>query len=117
MKKTTKPVKKMKAGGSAGCPPGQCPKYVGGKREGCEPCKAGILAGITAGLSGIAGVTGAIIKDKVKNAKEKQKVKEIFNAAKKAKENTPTAKFKKDLKDKLKTQKRGGVVKSKTNKK
>ena len=70
-------VKKMAKGGSAGCPPGQCAKYVGGKREGCEPCKAGIIAGITAGVSGALGVTGKMISDAVKAKKAKKKEKEI----------------------------------------
>jgi len=70
-------VKKMKTGGSAGCPPGQCAKYVGGKREGCEPCKAGVIAGITAGVSGALGVAGKMISDAVKAKKAKKKEKEI----------------------------------------
>jgi hypothetical protein len=70
-------VKKMANGGSAGCPPGQCAKYVGGKREGCEPCKAGVIAGITAGVSGALGVAGKMISDAVKAKKAKKKEKEI----------------------------------------
>lgn len=70
-------VKKMAKGGSAGCPPGQCAKYVGGKREGCEPCKAGVIAGITAGVSGALGVAGKMISDAVKAKKAKKKEKEI----------------------------------------
>ena len=70
-------VKKMAKGGSTGCPPGQCAKYVGGKREGCEPCKAGVIAGITAGVSGALGVTGKMISDAVKAKKAKKKEKEI----------------------------------------
>lgn len=67
-------VKKMAKGGSAGCPPGQCPKYVGGKREGCKPCSGGIIAGITAGISGIAGVAGKMISDA---AKKRKAIKEL----------------------------------------
>jgi hypothetical protein len=70
-------VKKMAKGGSTGCPPGQCAKYVGGKREGCEPCKAGVIAGITAGVSGALGVAGKMISDAVKAKKAKKKEKEI----------------------------------------
>lgn len=67
-------VKKMAKGGSAGCPPGKCPKYVGGKREGCETCSGGIIAGVTAGVSGIAGVAGKMISD---YSKKRKAVKEL----------------------------------------
>ena len=70
-------VKKMAKGGSAGCPPGQCAKYVGGKREGCEPCKAGVIAGLAASIGGSAAVAGKIITDAIKAKKAKKKEKEI----------------------------------------
>jgi hypothetical protein len=56
-------VAKMKAGGSAGCPPGQCPKYVGGKKDGCGPCKAGVIGGIAGSVAGAASVAGKMLAD------------------------------------------------------
>jgi hypothetical protein len=87
------PVGKMVKGGSAGCPPGQCAKYVGGKREGCEPCKAGVIAGITAGVSGALGVTGKMISDAVKAKKAKKKEKEVAKNSEEKRRGGATRKY------------------------
>jgi hypothetical protein len=86
-------VKKMAKGGSAGCPPGQCAKYVGGKREGCEPCKAGVIAGITAGVSGALGVAGKMISDAVKAKKAKKKEKEAAKNSEEKRRGGATKKY------------------------
>jgi hypothetical protein len=113
MKKTVKTIKKMSKGGEGGCPPGQCPEYEGGTRVGCKRCRAGIIAGLTTSITGAGAVVGKMIGDKIKSVNEKQKAAKLVKAAEKAAQNTPTAKFKKGLEGKLKTQKRGGSVKSK----
>jgi hypothetical protein len=98
-------VKKMAKGGSAECPPGQCPKYVGGKREGCKPCSGGIIAGITAGISGIAGVAGKMISDATKKRKAIKELKKSNPAM-----TTKEAKQKLASKD-TEEKKKGGSVK------
>jgi hypothetical protein len=72
-------VKKMKTGGSAGCPIGQCPEYVGSKSTGkCVPCR-GVLAGLTAGLTGAVGTIAKMASDKNKANKAKNEaVKKIM---------------------------------------
>jgi hypothetical protein len=68
-------VTKMKAGGSAGCPIGQCPKFVGGKRQGCEPCKAGVIGGITGAVAGATAVAGKMLADASKKRKAVSEIK------------------------------------------
>jgi len=97
-------VKKMAKGGNAGCPPGQCAKYVGGKREGCEPCKAGVIGGITAGVTGAAVLAGKMIADAVKNKK-------AVTAIKKANPGMTRKEARKKLNEPAEEKKLGGAKK------
>ena len=106
-KKTVKSVAKMKEGGAKKCPPNYCPGGAGGG-GGCVYCGGAKWAGriLTAGLTALGN---KVFKDASKSSAEKAAAKE----AAKAEQNTPAAKFTKGLENKLKTQKRGGSVKSK----
>lgn len=115
-KKTIKSVKKMNTGGSSGpcSAKGLCPEYSGSTKTGkCIPCSAGVYGGLVGSAAAAIGTGIKMIGDKIKSNNQKQKAAKLLKSAKEAVQNTPTAKFKKDLDDKLKTQKRGGVVKSK----
>jgi hypothetical protein len=104
-KKTVKSVAKMKEGGQK-CPPNYCPTGAGG--GGCVYCGGAKWAGriFTAGLTALGN---KVFKDASKKSAEKAATKKAEEAA----QNTPAAKFTKGLENKLKTQKRGGSVKSK----
>lgn len=104
MKKTIKPIKKMKTGGAKKCPPNYCPDT----NDVCVYCGGAKWAGRILS-TGIAALGNKIFKDASKASAEKRAAKE----AEKAAQNTPEAKFKKGMDNKLKTQKRGGSVKSK----
>lgn len=86
-------VKKMAKGGSAGCPPGQCPKYVGGKKEGCGPCKAGLIGGLAASIGGSATVAGKMISDAIKAKKAKKKEKEAAKNSEEKRRGGATKKY------------------------
>jgi hypothetical protein len=108
IKKTVKPVKKMKEGGAKKCPPGYCPAGGAGAGGGCVYCGGAKWAGriLSAGFTALGN---KVFKDASKKSAEKAAAKKAEEAA----QNTPAAKFTKGLENKLKTQKRGGVVKSK----
>jgi hypothetical protein len=69
------PVGKMVKGGSAGCPPGKCPKSIGGKKVGCGPCGAGLIAGLAGSIGGSAAVAGKMIADASKKRKAVSEIK------------------------------------------
>jgi hypothetical protein len=107
-KKTVKSVAKMKEGGAKKCPPGYCPAGGAGAGGGCVYCGGAKWAGriLSAGFTALGN---KVFKDASKKSAEKAAAKKAEEAA----QNTPAAKFTKGLENKLKTQKRGGSVKSK----
>lgn len=127
MKKTVKTIKKMKAGGASfgGCGKGQCPKYVGGERQGCEPCP-GVVAGITTALTGAAGVIGKMTADAIKRRKEVTDIKKANPGMKrkdarekyiKQQDEKLAAAGKKPVQESTTPFKKGGYIKSKPTKK
>jgi hypothetical protein len=106
-KKTVKSVAKMKEGGAKKCPPNYCPDG-NPNSHGCVYCGGAKWAGRLLS-TGIAALGNKLFKDASKKSAEKAAAKKAEEAA----QNTPAAKFTKGLENKLKTQKRGGVVKSK----
>ena len=108
--KKIKTIKKYAAGGATSCtgnPKGNCGTY-----PNCHKCFSQAIAkAVTTGFGALFGSSEGMKKRK----KELEKKKLLAEQQKAA--NTPQAKFKSNLESKLKTQKKGGTVKSKTKKK
>jgi hypothetical protein len=68
-------VKKMAKSGPGECPPGKCPISVGGKKVGCGPCGAGLIAGLVSSIGGSAAVAGKMIADASKKRKAVSEIK------------------------------------------
>ena len=98
----------MKTSGAKKCPPNYCPDT----NDVCVYCGGAKWAGRILS-TGLAALGNKVFKDASKKSAAKQAAKKAEEAA----QNTPTAKFTKGLENKLKTQKRGGTVKSKTKRK
>lgn len=102
-------MKKMKTGGTSGCPPNQCKEWNIDKTSySCKPCKS-----VQVARAAIAAISTAVQNAFTSKA---GKNREAIAAAKKAAEeaaNTPTAKFTKKLDETLKTKKMGEATKKK----
>ena len=102
-------IKKMKTGGTSGCPPNQCKEWNIDKTSySCKPCKS-----VQVARAAIAAISTAVQNAFTSKA---GKNREANAAAKKAAEeaaNTPVAKFTKKLDETLKTKKMGGATKGK----
>lgn len=115
MKKTIKPIKKMKTGGSSSdCKFPLCKSYEGATFVGCKPCGASVKGGLIGSIGGTLAVAGKIISDKVKQGKA---VKAEAKNIRAANPDMTKKESRKAARDKINNptpkQKKGGSVKSK----